>query len=603
MKFKPAQTKAHVSSRKSFARRFAYALALAALLCATRARAQDAVTPTAPRTPPAASPPADVAPRAPRPVVEPAPSAQPGARVARPAPVVAPPAGPQAPTPAAKAAPAAAPVPPRQVVTVVHRLRGWKLLAWLATTVRPSFELDELPSATDVHTNIVAGYISDDGRTVVARLPQAESVLDFPAPASNLFEPAQQTATQSAPRPEPEYSVITSEGRSVEARFVGVDATTGLSLLEASSAILPGAMAGDAGHTDDPAVGQRVLFYTPAPAPAAATPPEAGTLPLIIDERPGVLTAVKSGPSGRPFRLVAQTPAATDEWIGSVVANDVGDVIGIVSQTGTGGTQIVPVATALGARERVMRLGASAPQPWVGIGGNAAFREPLEEWRKYGWTVEAATAHIEQGGGVLLTKVAPGAPAARAGLKPGDLISRIGARDVRTVEDLTLTLKEAGVGSSLDFMVWRALEPEPLKFTVRLAATRNPAREFEAAEWAARDVPAANPVVTPEIANALDAARSLRAFGVGGLRMTRRGAARLGARGGMLVVAVRPGSPAAECGLRAGDVIETANGSEFAPADLRRMLSKRNAEPVSLGVVRGGSRTNITYKYDEDSEP
>ncbi|HVF68284.1 MAG TPA: hypothetical protein VM914_11500, partial [Pyrinomonadaceae bacterium] len=196
MKFTLAQTKAHVSSRELFARGLAYALALPVLLCATHARAQDTITPTAPPTPPAAAAPADAAPRAPRPGVERAPLGQPGARVARPAAVVAPPAdAPQTPTPAAKAAP----VPPRQVVTVVHRLRGWKLLAWLATTVRPSFELDELPSPTDVHTNIVAGYISDDGRTVVARLPQTGADLDFPVPSPNLFEPT----PPAAPKPEP----------------------------------------------------------------------------------------------------------------------------------------------------------------------------------------------------------------------------------------------------------------------------------------------------------------------------------------------------------------------------------------------------------------
>lgn len=590
MKFTLAQTKTHVSSRKA-ARGFACALALPVILCAIQARAQETAPPAAPRTPPAS-----VAPGTPRPGVQRAPVAPPAARGARPAAVAAPPASAQAATSPAKAAPA--PVPPRQVVTVVHRLRGWKLLAWLATTVRPSFELDELPSPSDVHTNIVAGYISDDGRTVVARLPQAETDFDFPAPASNLFEPAPQVA----PKAEPEFTVITSEGRSFEAKFVGVDATTGLSLLEAPSTIMPGAPVGVVGDTDDPTVGQRVLFYTPAPAPAAATPPAAGTLPIIIDEREGRLTAVKNGSTGRPLRFVAQTPAATDEWIGSVVANEIGDVIGIVSQTDTGGTQIVPVATALGARERVMKLRASAPQPWVGIGGRAAFQQPLEAWVGFGWKAEAALPLIERGGGVFLTKVAPGAPAALAGLKPGDLISRIGARDVRTVEDLSLTLKEAGVGSSLDFTVWRALEAAPLKFTVRLAATRNPAWEFEDAEWLLRNAPGAA-VSAPDLVEALDAPHSLRAFGLGGLRMTRRGAARLGARGGLLVVAVRPGSPAASCGLRAGDVIETADGVEFTLTELRRMLANRASEPHSLGVVRGGARTSVTLGSPEDRRP
>src|SRR5215207_6413849 len=90
-------------------------------------------------------------------------------------------ASPRAPLPAL--APVAqraaqAPPPPRQVVTVVHRLSGWKLLTWLAVSGPPALEIDKLPSASDVHTNIVAGFVSNDGRSVMARLPQAEAELE-----------------------------------------------------------------------------------------------------------------------------------------------------------------------------------------------------------------------------------------------------------------------------------------------------------------------------------------------------------------------------------------------------------------------------------------
>lgn len=495
-------------------------------------------------------------------------------------------------------------MPPRQVVTVVHRLSGWKLLALLATRDPSSFEIEELPSPSDVHTNIVAGYISEDGRTVVAHLPQAELDLgSFPEPPAGFFA---LTTPRAAPRAQPEYMLVTPDGRSVEAKFVGLDSATGLSLLEASSTLLSGAPVGVVGDTDDPTVGQRVRFYLPAPAPpapraaTAPTPPAPGYIYVNIDEKEGRLTEVKSWPSGRPFRLVVRTPAASPELTGAVAANEIGEVLGIVSQTGAGESQIVSIATVRGALERVKRLRGNAPQPWVGIGGSAAFREPMEEWRKFGWTPEAAAAHIQSGGGVLLTRVAPGAPAALAGLKPGDLISRIGARDVRTVEDLSLTLKEAGVGSSLDFTIWRAFEREPLKFTVRLAAAHDLGLAFEEAQARAA---AADAAVAPMAAETFETANPLRAFGLGGLRVTARGAARLGSRGGLLVVGVRPGSYAADCGLRAGDVIETANGADFTLQNLRRALANHDAEPVTLGVVRGGVRTNITFKSPEGSEP
>jgi S1-C subfamily serine protease len=281
-----------------------------------------------------------------------------------------------------------------------------------------------------------------------------------------------------------------------------------------------------------------------------------------------------------------------------------GEVLGIVSRTDSEETQIVPVATVLGARERVMRLRASAPQPWLGVRGEAAFQEPVEKWVGLGWKPEAALPFIQGRGGVFLTKVAPGAPAALAGLKPGDLISRVGAREVRGVEDLSMTLKDAGVGSSLDFTVWRAFETAPLKFTVRLAAALDLGRAFEEAEEShAAEAAGVSPAVTPEAVKAFETANPLRAFGLGGLRVTARGAARLGARGGLLVVAVRPGSYAADCGLRAGDVIETANGADFTLQELRRILADHDTVPVSLGVVRGGVRTNVTFKPSEGSEP
>ena len=134
MKFTLAQTSAKSSSRRR-ARGFAAVFALAVLPCANVARAQEAATPVAPQPPSATATPRPARPGAQRAPVAPA------ARTARPAIVAAPPASPQAST--QTPTPAIAAVPPRQVVTVVHRLSGWKLLAWLATSGPPALELDE----------------------------------------------------------------------------------------------------------------------------------------------------------------------------------------------------------------------------------------------------------------------------------------------------------------------------------------------------------------------------------------------------------------------------------------------------------------------------
>lgn len=548
-------------------------------------------------------------------------------------------------------------------MTVVHRLSGWKLLAWLAANGPPALELDEFPSPADAHTNIVAGYVCDDGRTVVVRLSQAEAELEslpVPLPPPRLFAPVGVGESDEA-----EFTLVTSDGRRVGAKFVGLDSSTGLSLLEASGPVLSGAVIGAQGDTEDPTVGQRVRLYAPTPVAKPASQAGVGYIYLSIDQKEGRLIEVRRGPSGRLVRVVARANV-TPEWMGAVAANELGEVVGIVSHsTVSGETQIVPVVTMLSARERVMRLRGSAPQPWLGVRGDASFQLKLDEWVSMGWKPEFALPRIQNGQGVFLTAVAPGTPAAMAGFRPGDVIASVGARDVRSVEDLSSTLNEAGVGSVVDFTVWRALEPVPLKFSVQLRGKQNPALATAEAEgraareslfalrrevsalrvqqrqlgnspsadkvavarlskrlseveerlnkildqinvaelraWGARDVGITTPA--PQPGHPRSASASLLGLGLHSIGLTARGAARLGARGGLLIVAIRPESSAAACGLRAGDVIETINGAPFTRAKLTRLLSIPDAQPVSLGVIREGHRLTHSLPLSALVEP
>jgi serine protease Do len=191
----------------------------------------------------------------------------------------------------------------------------------------------------------------------------------------------------------------------------------------------------------------------------------------------------------------------------------------------------------------------------------------------------------------------PGTPAAIAGLRPGDVIASVGARTVRSVEDLSFTLNEAGVGSTIDFTVWRALEPSPLKLSILLKGARNPALATAIAAERAGFAGALQPGHAPL------ASASLERVGLRTIGLTPRSASRLSARSGLLIVAVRPESSAATCGLLAGDVIETVNGSIFTHRDLSRLLFAPGAQPVSLGIIRAGQRLALSLPVSAAIEP
>src|SRR5262249_28281893 len=112
----------------------------------------------------------------------------------------------------------------------------------------------------EVHTNVIAGLAMDDGETIAAWLPEAN--LEFAAPRfPQSFENSNAEFKFSFADP-PDVSVIGPDGKERLAKYVGFDATTGLSILRVDEkSSLPAAAV-----RDEPVdVGENVLLFGPEP--------------------------------------------------------------------------------------------------------------------------------------------------------------------------------------------------------------------------------------------------------------------------------------------------------------------------------------------------
>jgi predicted metalloprotease with PDZ domain len=208
-------------------------------------------------------------------------------------------------------------------------------------------------------------------------------------------------------------------------------------------------------------------------------------------------------------------------------------------------------------------------------------------------------APAERGGeaeqGVLVREVAPNSPAAKAGLKDGDVITRVDGRAVDTPESLINALAQHKPGDKLTFQVMRNDKERKVEVTLgerpRRTETERPGLP------GAPGLPG-RPVERPQ--------RVAAWLGVEAVPMeelTPRFRERMGITHdeGVVVVETVPDSPAAKAGLRHGDVITAVNGQKIEDvAGLRQAISKAGAgKQVRLDVMRGNEKKEIDARLAE----
>jgi serine protease Do len=225
------------------------------------------------------------------------------------------------------------------------------------------------------------------------------------------------------------------DGREVSAEVVGADPLSDLAVLRSDSADLVPAVLGDA---EDLRVGQLVV--------AIGNPNGfAGSVTAGVVSALGRSLPVRSRAAGRIVENVIQTDAALNPGnSGGALADGRGCVVGInTAVAGVGLGLAVPInATTRRIIGALMRDGRFV-RAYIGIAGGSRPLPPKLA-RELGRTA-----------GVEVVEVVEGSPAAKAGLRPEDLIVTVGGTDVEGADDLQRLMAGELIGERIDALVIR----------------------------------------------------------------------------------------------------------------------------------------------------
>lgn len=246
-----------------------------------------------------------------------------------------------------------------------------------------------------------------------------------------------------------EIIVSLADGRAVPGKVLGSDAMSDLAVVKVDAGDLPAAPFGDS-----------TTLRVGEPAVAIGNP-----LGLEFQRTvtAGVISAVN-----RPLEIaerklyLIQTDAAINPGnSGGALVNADGAVIGInsakIAVAGVEGIGFaIPVHTAQPILKELTEQGRVA-RPWLGVSiidaaGGA----------RYGY------ANIPERG-VLILRVASGSPAAKAGLREGDVVMRLAGIDTNTVSDLRGAVDKQKIGDSVEVVINRG--GNVLSTTVTLSDT------------------------------------------------------------------------------------------------------------------------------------
>ncbi len=272
------------------------------------------------------------------------------------------------------------------------------------------------------------------------------------------------------------------------------------------------------------------------------------------------------------FQHFIQTDAAINPGnSGGPLANIDGQVIGINTMIASrsGGNQgigfAMPINTAVKVYNAIIKSG-HVTRGSIGI----RFRENPDVQQQTDLLKVYGATH-----GVFVEEVEPDGPAAKAGVKPEDIITSINGKPVMRGQDLIDMVADSPVGEPLQVGIVRDKKPMTLAVTVG-----DRTKIFADQYGGAKQGPAEN----------AEGTQMKFGMSIQPLNQTLRQQMNLHTTGGVLVQSVEPGSFADDIGLAKGDVITEMNRQPVnSPSDITSVQSNlKPGDPVAFKVMRQG---------------
>ena len=241
-----------------------------------------------------------------------------------------------------------------------------------------------------------------------------------------------------------EIEVVLNDSRSARAQVIGTDPDTDLAILKIELDRLPVIVLGD---SDTAQVGDRVL--------AIGNPFGVGQTVTS-----GIVSALGRNQLGiNTFENFIQTDAAINPGnSGGALVDTNGNLLGINTAiySRSGGNMgigfAIPVSTAKQVLEGIVKDG-QITRGWIGVEPNDLTAELAE------------TFDVKTRQGVIITGVLRDGPAARAGIRPGDVIVKIANQPVTDVAQLLATVAALKPGTPARFAIERKNQAMELDVT------------------------------------------------------------------------------------------------------------------------------------------